>query len=175
MFDGLDDKNDYYYRRVFLSCLRANDFLVSHAQFDGRDLGVVGGSQGGALAIATAALDARVKALAAWFPALADQSGYLQNRAGGWPHAFREQKNRTAAKIETARYYDTVNFARRLKAPGFYTFGHNDEICPPTSMFAAYNAVSAPKTLLLEPETGHGLNEKQTKAIDDWIEKQLGK
>ena len=173
MYDGFDNKNDYYYRRVFLGAIRANDFLASLPQFDGKNLAVMGGSQGGALSIATAALDPRVKAQAVWIPALADLTGYLYNRAGGWHHALKQEANRTPQKIETSKYYDTVNFARRLKTPGFYTFGYNDEICPPTSMYAAYNIITAPKKLLLEVETGHGLNQKQTKEINDWIESQL--
>ncbi len=173
MFDGLDDKNDYYYRRVFLGCIRANDFLVSLPQFDGINLAVMGGSQGGALSIMTAALDRRVKGLAVWIPALADLTGDIYNRAGGWHRVFKDAKNRTPAKIETTRYYDTVNFARRLKVPGLYTFGYNDETCPPTSMFAAYNSVAAPKKLILALETGHALTNEQTAQINDWIETLL--
>ncbi|MBA2619925.1 MAG: acetylxylan esterase [Acidobacteria bacterium] len=170
MYDGLDDKNTYYYRRVFLGCLRANDFLASLPQFDGKNLGVMGGSQGGALSIMTAALDSRVKGLAVWVPALADLTGYIFGRAGGWHHAFKDEKNRTKEKIETSKYYDTVNFARRVKVPGIYTFGYNDETCPPTSMFAAYNSVVAPKKLILALETGHALTNEQTARINDWIE-----
>lgn len=170
MFDGLDDKNDYYYRRVILGCLRANDFLASLPQFDGINLAVMGGSQGGALSIMTAALDARVKSLAVWVPALADLTGDIYGRAGGWHRVFNDEKNRTREKIETVRYYDTVNFARRLKIPGIYTFGYNDETCPPTSMFAAYNSVTAPKKLILALETGHALTNEQSARINDWIE-----
>ena len=121
---------------------------MSLPQFDGKNLAVMGGSQGGALSIMTAALDPRVKGLAVWIPALSDLTGDIYGRAGGWHRVFRNEKNRTAEKIETSRYYDTVNFARRLKVPGLYTFGYNDETCPPTSMFAAYNSVAAPKKLL---------------------------
>ncbi|NOT48745.1 MAG: acetylxylan esterase, partial [Acidobacteria bacterium] len=63
MFYNMDDRETYYYRRVFLSMVRSNDFLTSLPQYDGRNLGVIGGSQGGALAIVTAALDPRVKGL----------------------------------------------------------------------------------------------------------------
>jgi cephalosporin-C deacetylase-like acetyl esterase len=65
---GLDDKKRYYYRRVYLGCVRANDFLTSLPKWNGRDLAVTGGSQGGALSIVTAALDPRVKGLAAFYP-----------------------------------------------------------------------------------------------------------
>jgi len=85
---GLDHRDRYYFRRVYLGCVRANDFLTSHPKWDGVHLAVTGGSQGGALSIVTAALVPRVKGLAAYYPALADVIGYLQNQAGGWPTCF---------------------------------------------------------------------------------------
>ena len=173
MFDGLDDKNDYYYRRVFLGCLRANDFLTSLPQFDGKNLAVMGGSQGGALSVMTAALDSRVKALAVWVPALSDLTGDIYERAGGWHRVFKDKKNRTAEKIETSQYYDTVNFARRLKVPGIYTFGYNDETCPPTSTYSAYNVITAPKRLILAYDTGHRSTQEQVDEMDGWLIDEL--
>lgn len=170
MSSNLDNRDTFYFRRVFLGCVRANDFLASLPQFDGKNLGVMGGSQGGALSIVTAALDARVKTLAVWIPALADMTGYIYGRAGGWSHAFREPQNRTKEKIETSKYYDAVNFARRLKIPGIYTFGYNDETCPPTSMFSAYNTIAAPKKLVLALETGHSLTNEQSERVNGWME-----
>ena len=173
MFYGLENRNEYFYRRVVLGSIRANDFLSGLPQFDGKNLAVMGGSQGGALSIMTAALDPRVKGLAVWVPALADLNGYASGRAGGWHHAFKDEKNRTIEKVETSRFYDTVNFARRLKIPGIYTFGYNDETCPPTSMFAAYNVIKAPKNLLLALETGHALTNEQTERVNKWMENLL--
>jgi cephalosporin-C deacetylase-like acetyl esterase len=171
---NLDDRDRYYYRRVYLGCVRANDFLVGHPKWDGRSLIVTGGSQGGALTITTAGLDPRVTALAPYYPGLADLAGYLKGRAGGWPPLFKEEKDghRTEAKIRTAAYYDVVNFARRVKARGLYSWGWNDEICPPTSMHAAYNVVTAPKELLLAVETGHFTVPEQTQKVDHWIDAQ---
>lgn len=173
MFYNMDDRESYYYRRVYLSVVRANDFLTSLPQYDGRNLGVIGGSQGGALAIVTAALDPRVKALSASYPAISDVAGYTANRAGGWPHAFKDEKMRTKEKLETVSYYDAVNFARRLKVPGIYSWGFNDETCPPTSMYASYNVITAPKTLLLGQEMGHANSPEQGERINKWIETVL--
>lgn len=173
---NLDDKDRYYYKRVYLGCVRANDFLVSLPQFDGTNLGVTGGSQGGALSIVTAALDPRVKYLAAFYPALADLTGYLKGRAGGWPHLFNKDNvgfNNTPAKIETVDYYDVVNFARRVKVPGMYSMGFNDETCPPTSMYAAYNVINAPKELFLVQETGHWTYPEQTEKLNNWLVAKL--
>lgn len=118
----------------------------------------------------TAALDSRVKVLAAFYPALSDMTGYIYGRAGGWFHGFKETKNRTKEKIETSKYYDTVNFARRVKVPGIYSWGFNDEVVPPTSVFAAYNVITAPKKLLLGLEMGHANSPEQGERINKWIE-----
>jgi cephalosporin-C deacetylase len=172
----LDDKDRYYYKRVYLGCIRANDFIVSLPQYDGKNLAVTGGSQGGALSIVTAALDPRVKYLAALYPALADVTGYLKGRAGGWPHLFDKSNvmyNNTPEKIKTVGYYDVVNFAKQIKAPGFYSMGYNDETCPPTSMFAAYNVIAAPKELYLALETGHWTYPEQNEKLNNWLAAKL--
>lgn len=173
---NLEDRDRFYYKRVYLGCVRANDFLMSLPQFDGTNLGVTGGSQGGALSIITAALDSRVKYLAAFYPALSDLTGYLKGRAGGWPHLFDKNNlpfNNKKEKIETCQYYDVVNFARLIKVPGMYSWGFNDETCPPTSMYAAYNVITANKSLYLSLETGHWTYPEQNEKLNNWLLGQL--
>ena len=173
---NLDNRDRYYYKRVYMGCVRANDFLVSLPQFDGVHLAVAGGSQGGALAIVTASLDSRVKYLASFYPALSDMTGYLNGRAGGWPHLFDKTNlpfHNMKEKIETVSYYDVVNFAKQLKVPGFYSWGFNDETCPPTSLYAAYNVITAPKELLLALETGHWTYPEQREKFDGWLYDKL--
>lgn len=60
--------------------------------------------------------------------------------------------------IETVGYYDVVNFARKVSAQGWYSWGYNDNVCPPTSMHAAYNVIDAPKELHKYLETEHWMN-----------------
>jgi cephalosporin-C deacetylase len=173
----LDDRDRYYYKRVYLGCVRANDFLVSLPQFDASNLAVTGGSQGGALSVITAALDSRVKYLAAFYPALCDVTGYLNGRAGGWPHIFDKYNlafNNKKDKIETCGYYDVVNFARQVKIPGMYSWGYNDETCPPTSMYAAYNVIPATKSLFVALETGHWTFPEQNEKLNNWLLDKLG-
>ncbi|KQS28050.1 acetylxylan esterase [Dyadobacter sp. Leaf189] len=176
---NLDDRDKFVYKKVYLGCVRANDFLVSLPQFDGTNLAVTGGSQGGALSIVTAGLDPRVKWLGAFYPALSDVTGYLHGRAGGWPHYFDKNGvsvNNTNAKVATVGYYDVVNFARRVKVPGLYIWGFNDETCPPTSMYAAYNVTTAPKELKLYQDTGHWTYQEERDIMNNWlVEKLKGK
>jgi len=173
---NLEDRDRYYYKRVYMGCVRANDFLTSLPEFDGSTLGVTGGSQGGALSIVTAALDSRVKFLGAYYPALSDLTGFMIGRAGGWPHLFNKENVNTGStpdKIKTTGYYDVVNFARLLKVPGMYSWGFNDVTCPPTSMYAAYNVISASKSLSLALETGHWTYPEQRENMENWLQKQL--
>lgn len=152
---NMDSRDNYYFRRVYLACVRANDVLVAQENWDGEHLVVAGGSQGGQLTITTSALDDRVTGSVANYPAFSDVSGYLHNRAGGWPHLLNKPEHQTEAKINTARYYDTVNFARRLHAPISLGWGYNDETCPVTSLFAVYNSITVEKSLQLHLEMGH--------------------
>jgi cephalosporin-C deacetylase-like acetyl esterase len=80
----------------------------------------------------------------------------------------------TPAKIATATYYDTVNFAKRVRVPGYYNWGYNDETCPPTAAYAAYNLITAPKTLGLTLELGHSYTAEQYDAISGWVTGALG-
>src|SRR5688500_9252152 len=173
---GIEDRDSYYFKRVFVGVVRAGDFLFSLPQFDGENYVVQGGSQGGGLAIVAGALDPRVKAIASSYPAMADHSGYLHGRTGGWPHIFADTVGMKAKeeKIETLRYYDVVNFARLLRIPGIYAWGFNDRVVPPTSVFAAYNVITAPKEAVIVPETEHFRVPAQIERMDAWLLEKLG-
>ena len=166
---NLDDRDKYYYKRAYLGCVRAVDFISQLPEYDGENLITMGNSQGGALSIITAALDSRVKGVVAFYPALCDQIGYLYNQAGGWPHTFKDGKNNTPEKIKTVQYYDVVNFARHIKVPGFYSFGYNDSSTPPTSVFSALNVIKAPKGIFIAEETGHYSYPEQRNASWKWV------
>lgn len=173
---NLDDRDRYYYKRVYLGCVRAVDFLAGMPQYDGQNMAVTGGSQGGALSIITAGLDNRIKWLGAFYPALCDVTGYLNGRAGGWPHLFTGRElafNNTPNRVKTTGYYDVVNFARLVNVPGYYSWGFNDETCPPTSMYAAYNVIPGPKQLELFLDTGHWTYPEETEKMSNWLLGQL--
>ncbi len=170
---NLDNKDEYYFKHVYLGCVRAIDFINTLPEYDGHKLAVAGGSQGGALSIVTAALDKRVICLSSFYPALCDVTGYLFGRAGGWPHAFNKPSFVTKDKVETSKYYDVVNFAKSLTVPGFYTFGFNDESCPPTSVYSAYNSIKAPKTLLIAKEMAHASTSEQQNKSNEFLYSQL--
>ena len=169
-FCNMDDKEKYIYKGIYAGCARAVDFLAGLDFVDAERIGVMGGSQGGALSITTAVLNPKVKCIAVFYPALADLTGYLHGRGGGWPHPFRNGRMATAERIETTRYYDVVNFARKLNVPVFYTYGFNDMTCCPTSTTAAYNVIpDVEKRCWIVPEIEHWTYPEQNIARSQWL------
>lgn len=170
---NMDDKNTYYYKDVYLGCYRSIEFLMTQPECDGKNVAVTGGSQGGGLAIVTAALHKKVTCVASFYPAFCDHTGFLNGRTGGWPKMFhpknKDKTYYTNENINNTAYYDVVNFAKKITIPGFYSFGYNDHTCPPTSVFSAINSISAPKDVLITPITGHWRFEISNQKSIDWL------
>lgn len=169
---GIESPDTYYYRRVVLGCLRAIDFLKTLPQCDTTRIAVKGESQGGFLALATAALSPDVKAAAVYHPAMADMEGYLHGRAGGWPHRLRTDT--ISSHRQTLSYYDAANFAPMVKAPVYFVVGFNDNVVPPTTSFATYNSIRSPKQLVTIPIAEHWLFPENRHASWDWLKSRLG-
>lgn len=171
--NGLDNRDNYYMKRVYLACIRCIDLLTSLPEWDGKNVIVQGGSQGGALAMVTAGLDKRVTACVANHPALSDMAGYMAGRTGGYPHFFRVKGMDSKEKLETMAYYDVVNFARLIKADTFMTWGFNDNTCPPTTSYAVFNTLNCPKEALITPINEHWTSEETEHGHLEWIKKHL--
>ena len=172
--NGLDNRDKYYMKHVYTACVRALDSLTSLPEWDGKNVFVQGGSQGGALSIITAALDKRVTACVANHPALSDVAGYAeQGRTGGWPHLVRENQMLTPEKIQTLQYYDVVNFARRITCPVYLTWGYNDNTCPPTTSYIVWNLITAPKEALITPVNEHWTTPDTNYSQMLWLKKQV--
>lgn len=181
---GCNNRDRSYYKHVVTGCIRAIDFLESlsatsspypTAAWDKKNLGVCGSSQGGFLTLATAALDKRVSCYAPVHAAMCDHEASLKQIACGWPHMFYQVAKPDAAEVETMRYYDGVNFARRISVPGWFSFGYNDDVVAPTSMYATYNVVTAEKTISPYQQTAHFWYQEQYDEWFDWLLKKLGK
>ena len=171
---GMDNRDDSYYKRVVVGCIRAVDYIASLPEWDGKNIGVTGASQGGFLSYATAALDKRITFLAAVHPALCDHTASLKGVACGWPHYFYWNKGKGMEKqIETSRYYDGVNFVRRITCPAWVSFGYNDDVVPPTTAYATYNILKGQKTLSVYQQTAHFWYQEQWDEWLDWLRKQM--
>ena len=174
---GKDNRDQSYYKRVVLGCIRAIDYIEQFTPWNGRQLGVTGSSQGGFLSLATAGLDRRVTCYAPVHAALCDHTNSLRGIACGWPHYFYTggEKKENSDEVVTSRYYDGVNFARLItdKQKGWFSFGYNDDVVPPTTAWATYNVVTGPKELSPYQATWHFWFQEQWDEWQSWLLKEL--
>jgi cephalosporin-C deacetylase-like acetyl esterase len=178
---GMDDRSKSYYYRVVLGCIRALDYIEQYTPWNGKECGVTGSSQGGFLSLATAGLDKRITYYGAVHAALCDHTNSLRGVACGWPHYFYGVKSgevkseKLSQKIETSRYYDGVNFARLItdKQAGWFSFGYNDDVVPPTTAWSTYNTVKGPKTISPYQQTWHFWYQEQWDEWESWLLKKM--
>ena len=170
---NLDQPDKNFYKRVVVGAVRAVDYIASLPEWNGNEVGVSGASQGGFLSLAVAALDNRITFLAPVHDAMCDYEVALKKKACGWPHYFYQVDQPDMKKVQGARYYDGINFARRVKCPGWYSFGYNDEVVPPSSAYSVYNVVNAPKTLSIYQMTGHYWYQEQWDEWEEWLLQQM--
>ena len=172
--NGIDNRDRYYMKHVYLALVRCIDLLTSLPEWDGRNVAVQGGSQGGALALVAAGLDKRVNLCVVNHPALSDMAGYTEKgRTGGYPHFNRMTGLYTPSNISTMAYYDVVNFARKVKATTYMTWGYNDNTCPPTTSYAVWNTLNCEKESLITPINEHWTSDATEYGQIVWIKKHL--
>ena len=169
--NGTNDRSKNYYKHVVTGCIRSLDFIESldrdGVSWDGHHLAVTGSSQGGFLTLATTALDKRVSCFGAVHAAMCDYEAALKKQACGWPHYYYNVENPDKRQVEQGRYYDGVNFARRITVPGYFSFGYNDDVVPPTTAYGTYNVCgSTDKTIHPYPMTKHFWYQEQ---YDEWF------
>lgn len=151
MTQGILDPDSYYYRRVFLDAVRAVDVARSHQAVDGERIAVTGASQGGGITLAVAGLVPDVQVAMPDVPflchfrratELVDTSPY--NEISQFCRAHRDD---VETVFQTLSYFDGVNFAARAQAHAFFSVGLMDDICPPSTVFAAYNHYAGDKQM----------------------------
>jgi cephalosporin-C deacetylase len=183
---GIRSPDGYYYRGAYIDALRAVQVLASQPDIDAKRLVAAGGSQGGGLTLATAALCHLSQQTAAPTPlavavaeipflchferaaTLVDTEPYREigryiQRSGADP----------AQVFRTLSYFDGMNLARLIEVPTLITVGLMDMCCPPSTIFAAYNALSAPKELFVAPFGEHesfpGVREATMRWLLRWL------
>lgn len=173
---NMESREKHYYHHVILGCIRAIDYISEYTPWNRQELGVTGSSQGGFLSLATAGIDQRVTFYAPVHAALCDHTNSLKGIACGWPHYFYWNKGKGQEKqIEVSRYYDGVNFARLItdKQTGWFSFGYNDDVVPPTTAWATYNTVIGPKEISPYRATWHFWYQEQWDEWENWLLKQM--
>lgn len=173
--NGINDRDRYYMRHVYGGMYAAMKYLESLPEWDGVNLALQGGSQGGALALITAALCPEVTLCVANHPALTDMAGYAEKgRTGGYPN-WKDGVILTPQNIKTLAYYDVINFCRYVKCPVRLTWGYNDSTCSPTTSYAAWNTLTCEKESFITPINEHWTSESMERQHMEWIMDKIKK
>ena len=172
---GRESRETFYFLGVFLRLVRAIDVLTAQPEWDSRTVIVHGSSQGGAQALVAAGLDPRVTFFAAGVPAMCDHTGAAVGRVSGWPKLVPNDANgqHDPKVTQVARYYDAMNFVSRAHADGIVTVGFIDGVCPPTSVYAAYNAIKGKKQIFNDPPSGHSVSKAAGEAMREAIKARV--
>lgn len=180
MTKGILDKNDYYYRRLFTDGVRAIDALVDQDFVDADRIAVCGGSQGGGIALAVAGIDPRVKAAMPDVPFLSDFPRAVataqRDPYGEIVRFLAQHRDKKSQVFETLTYFDGVNFARQAKAAALFSVALMDDICPPSTVYGAFNAYAGADKTMIEYEFNNheGGGPYQERAQMDWLAAQFG-
>ncbi|WP_349899395.1 acetylxylan esterase [Parafrigoribacterium soli] len=156
---GIESREDYYYRRLMVDAVRAVDAARTLDRIDPERVSVLGFSQGGGLALSTAALVPDLAAAFAFVPFLCDFPRAITitdrdpyKEIGRYLAVHREN---VESVMRTLAYFDGVNFARSASTPAHFSTALMDPTCPPSTVFAAHNAYSGPKSITVWPFNGH--------------------
>lgn len=161
---GLDDAPDnLLFRHIYLDAAQLAGIVMNLPEVDGSRVGVIGGSQGGGLTLACSALEPRVKRLAPLYPFLCDYQRVWEMDLA--KDAYQELRNffrhhdpqhlREAEIFTKLGYIDNQHLAGRIEGEVMMGVGLMDTVCPPSTQFAAYNRITAPKRLEIYPDFGH--------------------
>ncbi len=151
MTQGILDPKTYYYRRVFTDAVRAVEAARSHPAIDGKRIAVTGGSQGGGITLAVSGLDPTVTVAMPDVPFLCHFRRVFKVTDGMPYHEIayylKTHRDQVDTVFKTLSYFDGMNFAARARASALFSVGLMDEICPPSTVYAAYNHYAGPKQI----------------------------
>jgi cephalosporin-C deacetylase len=161
---GLDDEpQKLLFRNIFLDTAELARIVMAMPEVDERRVGALGGSQGGGLTLACAALEPRIWRAAPVFPFLSDyqrvwemdldEAAYAELR--DYFRRFDPRHERETAVFTKLGYIDVQHLCPRIEAEVLFATSLRDTICPPSTQFAAYNKIRAPKSMILYPDFGH--------------------
>jgi cephalosporin-C deacetylase len=159
MTEGIEARESYAYRFIYAHCVRGIDFLASRAEVDAERTGVMGGSQGGGLAVVTAALDRRVRVAAPDVPFLCDFP--LAVEVAGSPYReiadlLKAHPERRPEVLRVLSYFDAMNHAPDVRCPIVVCASLRDRTCPAPTIVATYNRIPGRrKEVYYLPFAGH--------------------
>ncbi len=156
---GANNRDESFFKVLFLRTLRALEFLMAQPEWDGKILIASGTSQGGGQALVAGGICDKVSLVIAHVPAICDHTGMLaNNRTAGWPKLVKFDKygNYDKDVLEASAYVDAANFASLIKCKAVLSTGLRDNVCSPSSVFAAYSNIKGKdKIITINEESSH--------------------
>jgi cephalosporin-C deacetylase len=156
---GLLDKYSFYFYHTWTDALRLMQIAFQRPELDPARVAVEGGSQGGGAALAMAALEPRTALCMADVPSMCRLEKRVFDRSGGAAnvaHFLRDHPELCDQAFVTLSYFDNLNLASRIRCPVLVSCGLKDPVCPPDTIFAAYNKITAEKEMATYPFGEHG-------------------
>ena len=158
-----DSPKELYFRNVFLDTALLARIAMSFDEIDENRVAAIGGSQGGALTLACASLEQKIKLAAPIFPFLCDYKRVWDMDLAvaayqgikDYFRMFDPTHSREDEIFYKLGYIDLQNITKRIKAKTLMQTGLMDNICPPSTQFAAYNKITAEKDIIIYPDYGH--------------------
>ncbi len=181
---GLNSPMEHYYRQVYLDSIQMIEALARRPEVNSEKIGLFGNSQGGGIAVASAALlekghqlnlgiSAKIAVVNAGIPFLSDMKRAYQDHGDGpWAELtwyflmYDPYHEREKEVFNTLSYFDLINFASWLSCPVLISVGLKDTACPPLTIYALYNHLTCEKFIIPYPEYGH-------EDIDNHTDKQI--
>ena len=176
---NITDRNTYSYRGFYVDAWRGIDYLLTRDEVDADRIGVAGGSQGGGLTVTTSAMRPEVRAAIAGAPYLC---GYVDSIELTRTYPYEEindylrlHPDSRDEVVETLAYFDGINFADKITCPFIIYVGLQDNVCPPETGHALFDAVgSADKKLYASDGHGHNAGKHTIDAeLDAFFERHL--
>lgn len=176
---GIGDPHDYYYRRVFTDAVLAVDVARTLPGADAARVAVEGTSQGGGIALAAAALAEGVDAAMVNVPFLCHMRRAIEvtdTRPYGELLDFvRTRRDEVDRAFETLSYFDGTTLAAHATPPALFSVALMDDICPPSTVYAAYHHYAGPKELVVYPYNEHeGGGEQHDVRQIQWLQERFG-
>ena len=155
---GILSSKTYYYRRLFTDAVRAVEALKTHEDVDPNRIAVCGGSQGGGISLAVAALS-DINAALIDVPFLCHFERAI-TVVDTLPYSeiisfLKVQREQLETVYQTLSYFDGVNFAKRASAPALFSVALMDPVCPPSTVYATYNHYGGDKAIRVYPFNTH--------------------
>ncbi|GGN90811.1 acetylxylan esterase [Saccharibacillus kuerlensis] len=169
---GILDRETAYYRAITLDAIRAAEWASAQPESDPNRIFLIGGSQGGGLALIVSALSSVPKAAVAHIPNMCHMDFGILNSNSSLSEAAEfvsKHPEHLNSVLHTLSYFDNLNLAPRIKIPIMISCGLKDPCCMPETVYAAYNRIASEKEMKVYPFDGHWVSDGQNRLAMEFL------